>query len=115
MNLNRGQVFSIIIAIFGVLVASTAQLTDLFGPAVTKYMVSASTLLMTILSSVNAILGGQSSQIAAVQQMPGVEKIIVNSQANGTLAMLAVDPTQDKIEALPTAQAKIEAIAKAVS
>lgn len=78
-------------------------------------MVSASTLLMTILSSVNAILGGQRSQIAAVQQMPGVEKIIVNSQANGTLATLAVDSAQDKIEALPTEKAQIEAIAKAVS
>lgn len=115
MNLNRGQVFSIIIAVFGVLVASTAQLTDLFGPAVTKYMVSASTLLMTILSSVNAILGGQGGQIAAVQAMPGVEKIVVNSQANSTLATLAIDPAQDKIEALPAAQAQVEATAKAAS
>lgn len=111
MNLNRGQVLSIVIAVLGVLVASTSQLTELFGPTVTKSVVSASTLAMSILAGINMALQGQSSQLAAVQAMPGVEKIVVNQKANATLATMAVDPAQLKIEPTQSAQKTVEAIA----
>lgn len=128
-NLNRGQVLSITIVILGVLVASTSQLTELFGPGVTKYIVSASTLCMSIMAGINTILQSPSSQIAAVkemktpevqemqvaavQAMPGVEKITVNSQASAKLATMAVDPTNAKIQATPAAQAEVFATARA--
>lgn len=115
MNLNRGQVLSIIIVVLGVLVASTSQLTDLVGPMVTKDIVSGSTLLMSILAGVNSILQGQGSQIAAVQAMPGVDKIVVNEKANSTLATMAVDPSQNKIEATPQAERAVQATAAAAS
>lgn len=115
MNLNQGQVLSIIIGILGVWVASATQLTDLVGPAITKIIIAASTLTMSSLAVVNTILQGQGSQIAAVQSMPGVEKIIVNSQANATLATLAVDPTQAKIEATPQATAAVQRTAAAAA
>lgn len=115
MTVNRGQALSIAIAVFGVLVASTSQLDQLFGPTITKDIVSASTMFMSLLASINMVLQGQGSQIAAVQAMPGVEKIVVNSQANGTLATMTVDPTQNKIEALPSAQSAVEATAKAAT
>lgn len=115
MNLNRGQVISIIIVVLGVLVASTAQLTDLFGVNATKYITSASTLAMSILAGINTILQGQGSQIAAVQAMPGVEKIVVNARANDTLATLAVDPAQNKIEASPGAVAAVQRTAAAAA
>lgn len=115
MNLNRGQILSIIIVVLGVLVGAAAQLTDLFGPVVTKYIVSASTLGMSIIAGVNTVLQGQGSQLQAVQAMAGVEKIVVNSQANATLATLAVDPKQDKIEVAPEAETAVQATAKAAS
>jgi len=115
VNLTRGQLFSIAIVIVGVLGASTAQLNELFGPAITKDIVSASTLLTSLLAGINALLGGQGAQIAAVQAMPGVEKIVVNEQANATLATMAVAPENAKIEATPAAEAAVTATAKAAS
>lgn len=113
MNLNRGQILSIIVLVLGVLMASTAQLTDLFGPATTKYIVSASSLLVSILSGINTLLSGQGGQLQAVRSMPGVEKILVNSQANATLATMAMAPLEGKIEPTPAAQAAVAATAKA--
>lgn len=115
MNINRGQALSIAVLILGVLMASTAQLTDLFGPAITKYIVSSSSLLTSVLSGINMVLQGQGSQLSAVQAMPGVEKIIVNSQANGTLAAMTVDKAQTKMEAMPGSQGAVEATARAAS
>jgi hypothetical protein len=112
MNLNANQVVAIALVILGVFVASTAQLTDLFGAMAAKYIVSFSGLLMSILSGILGVMTGQSSQVKAVQAMPGVEKIVVNAQANETLATLAVDPAQAKIEALPSAQAAVNKTAQ---
>lgn len=129
MALNRGQSLSIAIAILGVLVASTSQLDTLFGEAVTKSIVAASTLFMAALAGINTILQSQGNQIAAikemhtpevqemhvaaVQEMPGIDKIIVNSKANATLATMAVDMANPKIEPAPAAIAAVTAIAKA--
>lgn len=115
MNLNRGQVLSIIIMILGVLLASTAQLTDLFGAAATKYIVSAANVIMSILAGINTILQSQGQQIVAVQAMAGVDKIVVNEKANATLATLAVDPAQNKIESTPQAARAVQATAAAAS
>lgn len=115
MNINRGQVLSILIVVLGVCVASTAQLTDLFGPAITKYITSSAGLLLAIFAGINTQLQSQGSQIAAVQSMAGVDKIVVNERANPTLATMAVDPTNPKIA--PTAQAEraVQATAAAAS
>lgn len=115
MSLNRGQLLSIAVLVLGVLMASTSQLTDLFGPAVTKYIVSASSLLTSILAGVNTVLQGQGSQLAAVSAMAGVEKILVNEKANATLATMAVAVADNKIEPTPSAQQTVEATAKAAS
>lgn len=115
MNLNRGQLLSLGVAVLGVLVASTAQLNDLFGPGITKTIVSLSTLSMSIMSSINMALQGTSSQLAAVQDLPGVEKIVVNAKAGATLATMAVDPTNPKIEATAAATDAVTATAQAAS
>lgn len=108
MNLTLSQKYQIALVVLGVLVASTGQLTDLFGPQVTKYVVSASGLLIAIVSGIGTIVTGQGQQIQAVQAMPGVDKIVVNEKANATLATLAVDPAQDKIEAKPSAEVAVQ-------
>lgn len=111
MNLNRNQIIAISIAILGVLMVSTSQLTDLFGPTVTKSIVSVASLLNSILGSTLAIITSQGGQVRDVLAMPGVEKININANANQTLAALAVDPTIDKISPTPAAQAAVTATA----
>lgn len=110
MNLN--QIFAITLVVLGVLAASTAQLNDLVGPTATKTIVSIAGLLTSIISGILGVLTGQASQVKAVQAMPGVEKIVVNKEANQTLAALAIDPLQDKVEALPTDESAVTKTAK---
>ena len=114
-NLTRSQKFQIVLCVLGVLVASTGQLTELFGTQITKYIISAAGLGVSTLSGIGAILTGQGAQVQAVQDMPGVEKIVVNKEANATLATMAVDPAQLKIEPTPAAQTAVEATAKAAT
>lgn len=98
MNITGKQWLAIALAVLAVLAASTAQLTELFGASAAKHVVSAANLLMGIMSGVLAALTGQANLVRDVQAMPGVEKIVVNAEANKTLASLAVDPVNDKIE-----------------
>lgn len=112
MNLNGKQLISIVIAILGVLMISTAQLTDLFGPTLAKSVVSTAALLNSVLASIMAVITSQGSTVKDVLAMPGVDKINVNASANQTLAAIAVDPTINKISATPQAQAAVEATAK---
>lgn len=112
MNLTRGQIIAITIAVLSVLAGSTAQLTDLFGAGIAKYIISSATLANTVLSSVLAVITGQGSQIRDVLNMPGVERVSVNSSANATLAALAVDPTVNKIAPTAAAMDTVTATAK---
>lgn len=112
MNLNRNQLMAITIAVLGVLMVSTAQLTDLFGPAVAKSVVSVAALLNSILGSTLAVITSQGGQVLDVLAMPGVDKIDINAKANKTLAAIAVDPSIDKISPTPAAQAAVAATAQ---
>ena len=111
MNLTGKQVFAIVIAVLGVLMASTAQLTELFGPGVTKTIVSVAGLTNSVLASILAVLTSQGHTVTAVQAMPGVERITVNEQANATLASLAVDPNNAKISAASGSESAVQASA----
>ena len=112
-NLTTNQIIAIVMAILGVLVGSTAQLTDLLGPSTTKTVVSLASLANTMLSGIMVVLTGQAAQVKNVIAMPGVEHISVNAQANTTLSQLAVDPSVNKIA--PTPAAMIDVTAKASS
>ncbi len=111
-NLSSIQKLALVLVISGALSTGTSQLVDLFGPQVTKYIVALAGLTTTIVSGFVMVLTGQSSLVKSVLDMPGVERIRVNEQANVTLATLAVDPAQPKIEASPTAEKAVEATAK---
>lgn len=111
--MNAKQALSIALVVLGVLTASAAQLTELVGPGTTKAIVAASSLVMSILAGVQGIISGQASLVKDVQAMPGVEKIVVNKDANANLATLAVDPAQPKIEVKPGAEASVNATAVA--
>jgi len=47
--------------------------------------------------------------------MPGVDKIVVNKEANAMLATMAVAAENPKIEPAPAAQGAVEATAKAAA
>ena len=99
MNLTGKQWLSIIAAVVSALMLATTQLTDIFGPAIAKTVVSTAALANLVINSVIAGLTGQSSLVRDVAAMPGVERITVNSAANQTLAAAATDPQQPKIGA----------------
>ena len=119
MIVNTTQKLALTIAILGVVGTASTQLTDIlspFGsmaPAIVKEIVSLATFVSGILGTVLTFTTGQSNIVKQVQDMPGVEKIIVNSQASAALATLAVDSTQPKIETMPSALSAVTATAKA--
>lgn len=112
MNLTRNQIIAITLAVLGVLAGSATQLTDLFGTNVAKTMVTASSLVQTILASILAVMTGQTSQVKDVLAMPGVEKLTVNAAANQTLSAIAVDPRVDKIAPTTGAETAVAETAK---
>lgn len=113
------QKIALSIAVLSFAAGSATQLTDIlapFGsvaPAIVKEVVSLAGFVAGILGVILSFMTGQASQVAAVRDMPGVEKIVVNERASPVLATLAVDPAQAKIEPLPQAEKAVEATAKA--
>lgn len=112
INLNGKQIIAIVGAVVSVLMVSTAQLTDLLGPGLAKTITTVAGLLNMLLQSITVALTSQGSTLRDVAAMPGVEKVLLNGQANSTAATLAVDPMQDKIEAAPGAHAAVEQASK---
>lgn len=116
--MNTSQKIALTIGILGFVATGGTQLTDIFAPLgslaplVVKEIVSLAGFVSGILGIVLTFLTGQSGIIKSVQDMPGIEKIVVNEKANATLAGLAVDPLQDKIEATPQAANAVTQIAK---
>lgn len=112
MNLTGKQIIGIVIAVLSVLMVSTAQLQDLFGPTLAKSITSVAGLLNAVLGASMLSLGSQASSVNDVAAMPGIEKITVNRAANQTLAAIAVDPAMDKVETKPGDDAKVAATAE---
>ena len=113
-NLTPVQIIAMILVVLGAISGGTAQLHDIVGANLTKILVAISGLSTTVLSGWIMIITGQASQINAVSQMEGVEKIVVNEKANQTLATMAVAQEENKVEATPASQAAVTAIAKGV-
>lgn len=98
MNLTGKQILSIVAAVVSALMLATTQLTDIFGASTAKLIVSGAALANMIISSIVAAVTGQASLVKDVQAMPGVSRIVVNDQANSTLAAVAADPTNTKVQ-----------------
>lgn len=111
-NLTPVQIIAMILVVLGAISGGTAQLHDIVGANLTKILVAISGLSTTVLSGWIMIITGQASQIKAVGDMPGVEKIVVNEKASQTLATMAVAQEGNKVESTPEAQAAVEATAK---
>jgi hypothetical protein len=113
MNINR--ILGIAIAVLAVWAGAASQLSVLFGQHVSDIIVTVSSLTVASLGAVLGVLSTpitQTTQIAAVRAMPGVEDILINSKASPEAARLAVDPTVDKIRPTTADKAAVEEIAK---
>lgn len=119
VEMNTAQKLALTIGILGFVATGGTQLTDIFSPfgsmapQIVKEIVSLAGFVSGVLGIILTFTTGQGSQVKAVQAMPGVDKIVVNSSANTALATLAVDPQQQKIEVAPGAASAIAATAKA--
>lgn len=119
--LTNVQKIALTIAVLGFLAGAGTQLTDIFAPfgsaapLIVKEIVSLSSFVSGILGVGLSFISGQGSQIAAVQAMPGVEKIVVNAKASPTLATMAVDEANPKIEAAPLSASAVQRTAAAAA
>ena len=119
--MNTAQKLALTIGILGFVATGGTQLTDIFSPLgsmaplVVKEIVSLAGFTSGVLGIVLTFTTGQGSQVKAVQDMDGVEKIQVNKKANPTLAALAVDPANIKIQAIPRDKQAVQATAAAAS
>lgn len=93
MQINLKQVIGIVIAILGVLMISTAQLTDLMGAGAAKTVTSVAALLNSILGSVMAVITSNTQTVKDASDTTGVEPIRINRDASKSLAAMAVDPS----------------------
>jgi hypothetical protein len=115
--MNLAQKLALTIGILGFVASGGTQLTDIFSPfgsmapLIVKEIVSLSGFVSGVLGIVLTFTTGQSGIIKSVQEMPGVEKIIVNKQANQTLASFAVDPNQPKIETVAADKKAVQSTA----
>lgn len=113
MNLTGKQLLLIVSAVLSALVAASAQLNDIFGPATAKSIISVIALMNTVLTSVMVALTGQASLVRDVAAMPGVSRVAVNENASPALAQVATDPAQPKVGAIsPDVRPTLQAIAK---
>jgi len=107
VTLTPAQWIAVAIGMLGVFATGGTQLDVIVGVTMAKVIVAICTLTSAALSVPLAILTGQGSVLRQVQAMPGVEKITVNAQANQTVAQLATNQSNPKIEATPGAQAAV--------
>lgn len=113
IQLTPGQWVAIVVGVLSATAGASAQLTPVFGATLAHAIVSTANLVMTVfITPVLFVMTGQSQLVKSVQAMPGVTKIEVNAQANQTLAALAVDEANKKIEASPSAAEAVERTAK---
>jgi hypothetical protein len=112
-NLTLVQWIGIMIGLNSLLMGATPQLTVLFGTAAVPIIVAVATLGNGALGVFVTVIGGLGSQARNV--VAGGASIAVGPNASASLAALAMDPAQNKIDAAPGAGAAVAAIAKAAS
>lgn len=111
MTITSKQWFQIISGIISGLITGAALFNPLFGETLALQIVSVLGIGNIVLSSVGTALSSQGNLVKDVLAMPGVEKINVGTQANQTLAQIALDPAIDRISPTREAQAAVTATA----
>lgn len=113
--MNWKLILSILSSVNGGLITGAALFNPLVGQDVSLKIISVLGLCQIVVSAINSNLSTQGNTVKSVAAMPGVQQITVNSQANPTLAQIAVSNDADsaKVEPSPSAAAIVAATAKA--
>ena len=112
MNYTPQQILIVIVGMLGALSGVSGQLTTLFGQTIATDIASVSAILVAILAVPLGMMTGQAAVVKQVASMPGVQQITVNSAANQTLAQIAVDQSQSKVQPAPAAANQVQATAE---
>lgn len=96
MNINLKQALGGSVVVLAVLMISSANLQDLFGPGVAKKIVSGAAILNGICGGWLTILTSQTNVVYDASQTKGVE-VQVTAKASPTIAAMAVDPANSSI------------------
>lgn len=99
MEITAKQWFQIVSGFISSVITGAALLNPLFGEAVALKIVAVLGLMNMALNSVGAALSGQANLVKDVRSMTGVAKVLVNEDANQTLAAMATDPNEPKVGA----------------
>jgi hypothetical protein len=92
---------------------ATGQLTDLFGPTLAHTIVTVAGLANGMITAIMTPLVGNTAQTKNVAAMDGVQ-VKVSTNAEQSIAKLAVDPAQPNIGAAnPADRPKLQAMANA--
>lgn len=87
MSMNRNQTIAILLVVLGVLMASTAQLTEIIGPGPAKYVVSIAGLLNSILAGVLGVFTSQTGMVKDVANMKEVKQVVLDPAQPATKAL----------------------------
>lgn len=112
-NLTLVQWIGIVIGLNSLLMGATPQLTVLFGATAVPIILAVATLGNGALGVFVTVIGGLGTQ--ALNVVAGGASLAVGANAKPSLATLAMDPAQQKIDAAPGAAAAVAAIAKAAA
>lgn len=110
--MNRKQIIGMAIVVLGVLMVSTAQLTDILGPSAAKTITSLAAMLNSILGGFMTVLTTDNAAIQDAANTKGVESIQINKSAPQSLAAMAIDPANEKIEATAKDSVAVSKIAE---
>lgn len=98
-NLTLNQKLALTGLLLGLLAGGGSTLTELFGTGMAAKIAAAAGFLNSFVNGAILILTGQGNIVKEVAAMPGVTRVSVNSDANPTLAAVALDPAQLKVGA----------------
>jgi hypothetical protein len=112
VNITSKQWFQIVSGIISGFITGAALFTTLFGQDLTIKIIAGLGLCNIAVNAVGSAFATQTSLVKDVLAMPGVEHVEINAKANAPLAVLAVDPTVDKIAPTQAAAIQVAATAK---
>ena len=112
MNTTQTQWLAIAAVVLNALVGASTLWTSIFGQADAAIVISILGLINTILAGITFVLTGQAAQIKNAAAMPGVERISVGTAANQTLAQVAIDHSQSKVQPTEAAKSVVQDIAR---
>lgn len=106
MNITTKRLLAFALIVLGVMSASTAQLTDLFGPTAAKTIISGASLLSSVLATWVAANTNEANTVTNAQGVQGVQ-VQVDKTASSAVAKLAMDPAMDNVTAKPQDAAQV--------